>query len=80
MRGSCEKLKFNLTKQIGKNSSTKELPKFMKINHPRFDNLSKSTNFDKCLTERSVNAFAKKHLKTEEDEQIQSAFPIIEDC
>lgn len=34
---------------------------------PKFNFLSKSNNFDRCMTERNSNAFAKKHMKTEAD-------------
>lgn len=53
----------------------------MKNSIPKFNQLSKSNNFERCATERNLNtmnAFSKKHLKTEEYDNDEC--PIIEHC
>ena len=80
MRQSVEDIKPCITEQISKGVSHKVLPQIGRQIQPKYNLLSKSINFEKCQTERNSNAFSKKYLKTEEDDEAQDAIPIIEDC
>ncbi len=65
---------------MGRGVSYKLLPQMGNRNQPKANMMSKSINFDKCQAERNLHAFSKKHMKTEEDEEVLNDVPIIEDC